>query len=190
MLGTLMRNRNLAGGFTLVELLVVIALVAIILALAAPSFTATLARKRLEGVASELATDMHYARSEAAQRNAAVGIVFGTDCYVIYVLENYSATSCAAVGIGSGVTTLKTVRITNGTSLNFVPPVARAFIAFDPVRGLAADATGAIDLSGYVDLTHSAGNWQIRALVTKVGRVKLCSPNSTISGLATDCLLG
>lgn len=181
----MMRERNTTRGFTLVELLVVIALVAIILALAAPSFTGTLARKRLEGVASELATDIQYARSEAAQRNSEVGIVFGTDCYVVYVLGNTSATSCAS--IGGAATALKTVQIADGISLTFVPPVARAYIAFDPVRGMAVDATGAIDLSGYVNLSHSAGTWQIRAMLTKAGRVKLCSPNNTITALATDC---
>ena len=169
----------------MVELLVVIALVAIILALAAPSFTGTLARKRLEGVASELATDIQYARSEAVQLNRAVGIVFGTNCYVVYVLAGNPATSCTS--LGDLATALKRVQISDGVSLTFVPPVARAFIAFDPVRGLAVDATGTTDLSGEVNLAHSAGNWQIRALVTKVGRVKLCSPNSTITALATDC---
>lgn len=172
-------------GFTLVELLVVIALVAIILALVAPSFTSTLARKRLEGVASELATDIQYARSEAVQRNVPVGVVFGTNCYVVYVLGDtgFPATGCAS--LGALATALKVVQTPEGISLT--PPVARAFIAFDPVRGMAVDTAGLTDLSGNVNLAHSAGNWQIRATVTKVGRVKLCSPNSTITALATDC---
>lgn len=175
-----------ARGFTLIELMVVVALVAIILALAAPSFTGTLARKRLEGVASELSTDIQYARSEAAHRNTAVGIVFDTNCYTVYVLGTTNATGCGALGTGGS--SLKNVQIGGGTSLAFAPAVAGAFIAFDPVRGMAVDAaTGANDLSGSVTLTNSAGNWQIRALVTKVGRTKLCSPNNTVTALATDC---
>jgi type IV fimbrial biogenesis protein FimT len=173
-------------GFTMIELLVVVALVAIILAIAVPSFTSILARKRLEGVASELATDIQYARSEAAQRNAAVGVVFGTTCYAVYVLGTTDATNCTT--LGTGAVELKTVQIGGGTGLAFTPTVSGAFIAFDPVRGMAIDATtGTVDLSGFVTATNTAGNWQIRALVTKVGRVKLCSPNNTISGLATDC---
>jgi type IV fimbrial biogenesis protein FimT len=185
MLGSMMRTQESARGFTMIELMVVAALIAVILALAVPSFTGILARKRLEGVASELATDIQYARSEAAQRNVVVGIVFGTTCYVIYVIGDTAATGCAA--IGNVATALKTVQISGGTSLTFVPPAPRAFIAFDPVRGMAADTSGATDLSGYVDLINSAGNWQIRAIVTRVGRVKLCSPNGTITALATDC---
>jgi len=167
--------------------MVVVALVAIILALAMPSFTSTLARKRLEGQASELATDIQYARSEAAQRNAAVGVVFGANCYTVYVLDPATdATACAT--LGAGAVALKAVQVTGGTTLNFTPAGAKAFIAFDPVRGMATDAaTGATDLSGNVMVTNVAGAWQIRALVTRAGRVKLCSPNNSITGLATDC---
>jgi type IV fimbrial biogenesis protein FimT len=173
-------------GFTLIELLIVVALVAIVLAVAAPSFTSTLARKRMEGVASELSTDIQYARSEAAQRNAAVGVVFGSSCYTVYVLGTTGATSCTA--LGTGAVSLKTVSISGGSSLAFSPTVSGAFIAFDPVRGMAIDAsTGTSDLSGTVTVTNVAGNWQIQAVVTKVGRTKLCSPNNTVTALATDC---
>lgn len=183
---TSMQGARRSRGFTLVELLIVIALVAVILAIAAPSFTSTVAKKRLEGVAAELATDIQYARSEAAQRNAAVGVVFESNCYTVYALGTTNATTCAALGTGG--TALKNVQVGAGTSLAFVPAVAGAFIAFDPVRGMAIDAaSGTTDLSGEVTLTNSAGDWQIRAIVTKVGRTKLCSPNNTVTSLATDC---
>jgi type IV fimbrial biogenesis protein FimT len=178
--------RTAARGFTMIEMMVVVVLAAVLLAVAVPSFQSVIARKRLEGVANELSTDIHYARAEAIQRNAVVGIVFGTDCYVVYVLDSSSdATSCTSLGAG-GVS-LKSVQITGGSVLNFVPPSPRAFMAFDPVRGMAVDATGVTDLSGDVMLTNSGGNWQIQARVTRVGRVKLCSPNNTITSLATDC---
>jgi type IV fimbrial biogenesis protein FimT len=188
MLGSMMLKRRKLIGFTLIELMVVVALVAILLSLAAPSFTSTLARKRLEGVASELATDLHYARSEAMQRNASVGVIFGTNCYVIFSPVNWESAplNCAAA---SGTGALKVVAIDGGTSLNFAPRAGQTLIAFDPVGGMALGGlTGTADYSGDVDATNSAGNWQIQARVTKVGRVKLCSPNNTITALATDCL--
>lgn len=181
------RGCHMAGrGFTLVELLVVLGVAAILLSLAAPSFTSTLARKRMEGVAAELSTDIQYARSEAAQRNAAVGIVFGTNCYTVYLLGTTAAADCGALGTGGS--SLKDVAVPSGTTMAFTPTTTGAFIAFDPVRGMATDATaGTADLSGTVALTNSAGNWQILARVTRVGRVKLCSPNGTVTALATDC---
>jgi type IV fimbrial biogenesis protein FimT len=183
----LMKTRIFQHGFTMIELMVVIAVVAILAVLAVPSLVNTLAKKRLEGAAAELATDIEYARSEAVHRNAAAGVVFAANCYTIYVLGSTNATNCTT--LGTGATQLKTVQVGNGVSLNLVPVTAgNAFIAFDPVRGMAIDAgAGATDLSGYIDVTSSSGNWQVRNLVTRVGRVKTCSPNSTIGLLATDC---
>lgn len=178
------KRRAAVLGFTLVELMIVLALVAIILAVAIPSFTSTLARKRLEGVASELSTDMQYARSEAVQRNAAVRIIVGTSCYAVHVVGTTPASNCTT--LGTAAIELKTVQIAGGTSLAFVSNNGMAFLEFEPVRGMALDAGGA-DSSGYVTLTNSAGNWQVQAIVTQFGRVKLCSPNNTVSGLATDC---
>jgi type IV fimbrial biogenesis protein FimT len=171
-------------GFTMIELMVVVVLVSIILALAVPSFTDTLARKRMEGVASELATDIQYARSEAAQRNAPVRIIVGTNCYAVHVVGSTNATNCTT--LGTGAVNLKTVQITGGTSLAFVSNNAKAYFEFDPVRGMAIDSADA-DSSGNVTMANSAGNWQIQARLSKQGRVKLCSPNNTVTGLATDC---
>lgn len=184
--------RNAAQrGFTLIELMVVVALGAIILALAVPSFTSMVPRKRMEGVASELATDIQYARSEAAQRNVPVRVTIGTYCYVITAqpTSGTPTSSCTQTGastIGAGATELKTVQITSGTSLALTSTNSLGYFEFDPVRGMAIDA-GGTDTTGYVAVTNTAGNWQIQAKVWKQGRVKLCSPNGTVTGLATDC---
>lgn len=168
-------------GFTLIELMIVVALVAIVLALAAPSFTTTLAKKRMEGVASELGTDMQYARSEAVQRNAPIRVIVGSGCYTIHTVGTTDATGCAA--LGTGAVALKSVTLPAGTaSLAFTSNNGKAFIEFDPVRGMAADATGA-DSSGHVTVSSSAGSWQLRADVTAMGRVKSCSPNNSIPGM-------
>jgi type IV fimbrial biogenesis protein FimT len=179
--------RRRALGFTAIELMVVLVVAAILLIVAAPSFVSALEKRRLEGAGAELAADIQFARSEAVQRNAAVGVVFGSSCYVIYVVGTSAATSCAA--LGTGAVPLKTVTVSSANSLTFVPTtVGNPFVAFEPVRGLAIDAgAGTTDLSGYVDLTSSAGTWQVRNLVTRVGRVKTCSPNGTVAALATSC---
>jgi type IV fimbrial biogenesis protein FimT len=57
-------------GFTLVEVMVVIAIMAIMAALAVPSFQTMLAGNRLEGRASELAAAIRLARMEAMKRGA------------------------------------------------------------------------------------------------------------------------
>jgi type IV fimbrial biogenesis protein FimT len=176
---------KLTRGFTLIELLVVISLAGVLIALAAPSFTGMLQRKRVEGVAHELGTDMQYARSEAVQRNARVRVIFGTDCYAIHVVGTTDATSCTA--LGTGAVPLKTVQIDSGPTLAFTPAVSGTpYVEFDPVRGMALDPTGS-NMSGSVTVSGGGGAWQLRSLVTRVGRMKNCSPNGSVPGFTTDC---
>ena len=167
------------AGFTLVELMIVVALVAILLALAAPSFRETLARNRLEGVAGELSTDFQYARSEAVARNVQVGLFVGSNCYTVFVFNGTAPTSACA-----HATPIKVVPIDAASiSLAFLSTATtpQAYIQFDPVRGMAADSAGA-DWQGQVIVSTSVGNWQLRTDVTNAGRVKTCSPSGTFKG--------
>lgn len=167
-------------GFTLIELMVALAVMAILATLAAPSFTTFFAKKRVEGLVSELVTDLQYARSEAVQRNTLVQVTLGTNCYVIHALPTSATvasvnTSCAqasgaASTIGSGETELKTVKITTGSPASFSP--TSGSIVFDPVRGMATITSGAETITA----TSSVGSWDLRANITIVGRANTCSP--------------
>jgi len=59
-------------GFSLLELMIAIAILGILLALAQPGFVSVLNANRLTGTANELLTTMQVARSEAVKRNARV----------------------------------------------------------------------------------------------------------------------
>ncbi|WP_404299870.1 GspH/FimT family pseudopilin [Alicycliphilus denitrificans] len=59
-------------GFTAIELMVVIAIVAVLASLAAPSFTSTIERWRVRQAAEELQSSIYYARSEAIKRGGNV----------------------------------------------------------------------------------------------------------------------
>ena len=61
-------------GFTLVELLCVVALMAIILALAAPSFAGLIRRQRMILTADEIRGTLNIARSEAIRRGSSIKI--------------------------------------------------------------------------------------------------------------------
>lgn len=71
------------SGFTLVELMVTIAVVMVLTVLAVPSFQTFLAGRRVEATADTLVSDFRYARSEAVKRTNRVTIcpsVTGTSC--------------------------------------------------------------------------------------------------------------
>jgi type IV fimbrial biogenesis protein FimT len=69
-----MKNRNQQHGFTLIETMVVVSILAILATLAAPSFRELLAAQRVKNAASDLLADMMLARSEAIRRNRPVTI--------------------------------------------------------------------------------------------------------------------
>ncbi|PVY56199.1 MULTISPECIES: GspH/FimT family pseudopilin [unclassified Simplicispira] len=61
-------------GFTAIELMVVVSIIAILAALAAPSFTPLIERWRVRQAAENLTSTIYYARSEAIKRGGGVAI--------------------------------------------------------------------------------------------------------------------
>jgi type IV fimbrial biogenesis protein FimT len=66
--------RSSLGGFTLVELLVTMAIAAVLLAIAVPAFRDFTATQKVKSTAFEVAAAMLMARSEAVKRNSAVTV--------------------------------------------------------------------------------------------------------------------
>ena len=65
-------NIRHSPGFTVIELLIVVAIVGILATLAAPNMRDIIVRMRLKTAASDLHTSLMYARSEAIKRNGAI----------------------------------------------------------------------------------------------------------------------
>jgi type IV fimbrial biogenesis protein FimT len=174
-------------GFTLIELMVVVAIAAILLTLAAPSFTGYMNKKRVEGVAAELATDIQFARTEAVVRNAPVRITFGSGCWVVHTAGSTATTCTQAAGatLGTGATQLKDVQLASNLNASLSPNNSLTYIAFDAVRAMSTSDGGGTSHS--IDVNSSSGSWQLRTAVSSVGRVQVCSPNGSVPGYATSC---
>lgn len=76
-----MSRLNHARGFSLIELMIILALLAIFVGVAVPSFQQMIQSNRAQGAAEELLAQLQYARSEAVMRNQFV------------VVENLSGTN-------------------------------------------------------------------------------------------------
>lgn len=61
-------------GFSLIELLIVVAIAAILIALALPSFTTMLVKRSVQSAALALVDDLRYTRTEALRRSKRVSI--------------------------------------------------------------------------------------------------------------------
>lgn len=66
-------------GFTLIELMVTVAVLAILLALAAPSFLDMSLSSRLTAISNSLTTSIQLARSEAIKRNQTITLCASSD---------------------------------------------------------------------------------------------------------------
>jgi len=103
-------------GFTLIELMVSIAVLAILLGIAAPSFRSMTASSDLRGVSNELITTLAQARSEAIKRGGRVTVCMSADgaaCIATggweqgWIMFNDNTHSGATAVIDAGETVLR-----------------------------------------------------------------------------------
>jgi prepilin-type N-terminal cleavage/methylation domain-containing protein len=142
--------RNLAQrGFTIIEMMTVMVIAGVLLVIALPAFNDMLARRRLEGQANELVTDLAYAKSEAVQRNRNVMLrtdPAGTSCYTIaaWTTGTGDCNCTATPRCTGGPIELKTVTLTNGVTISN----ANTRFDFEPVRGALQSAAAASAVVG------------------------------------------
>lgn len=150
-------------GFTLVELLVGMAVAGLLAMVAVPSFAEITARMRLEGAMASLGSDIQYARSEALRRRATVNFRTnaGGNTYTIFT------------GSVATPNVLKTVVLGNGLGLS-----SGVAVAYDPMRNFADTATS-------VTASASGTSASLRAVINAVGRLQVCSPSGSFKGYAS-----
>ena len=171
-------------GFTAIEIAIVLAVVAVVAMLAAPSFGGLFDRQRVRAAVSNLGVDIQYARSEAVRRNDKVTVSFTPGAAWCYgIATGTAACSCAT----EGSCDLKAVRSAPPTSgppgddyRNVTMTLTRgAGFTIDPRQG----ATGTETWVSFASTTTT--NAQARVDVNALGRVALCSPGGALPGYPT-----
>ena len=168
-----MRCRGASRGFTLVELLVVLALVAIIATLAAPSFQRAIANQKLNVAASDLMVSVMQARGEAIKNNRQAIVQ-------PLVTEDWSKGWQIYVDINNDKS------YTEGTDLliTTVPAAADSVTQYEAVRNTAVGNLIGFDPNGFV-LGRDAGRvifgsstlgtgYKKGVIISITGRARIC----------------
>ena len=154
----------------MIECCITLAITGILAGSALPYFKDTLDKRRIEGVSSEVRTDLMYARGEAVARNDGVRVSFyqggAGRCYVVHT---GSRADCQCDGSGPAVCTgdaeaLKTVNESRGVQV--LANVSS--LRFDPTHGTTSP-------TGTVCTVPERGR-AVHNVVSILGRVRTCSP--------------
>jgi type IV fimbrial biogenesis protein FimT len=189
---------NRPRGFTVVELMVTIALLALLLGLAMPSFTTWVRNAQVRTVSDALQNGLRLAQAEAIRRHRQVvfyrtnastctaatdadnaGVFWVVRTVPLVVGDPVEAVQCGQLAdVASGVT------ITGATALCFNSG-GRQVVNADPDIGGAACALDASGTSAF-DVTSTNADRPLRVLVTLGGSVRMCDPAKTLSASTPD----
>jgi type IV pilus assembly protein PilE len=114
---TRLLHRHLSKGFTLIELMIVVAIVAILAAIAIPAYTQYVTRSKLTEAMNNMA-DIRVRMEQWYQDNRAYGT--GTSCGVTMPTASYFTLSCVASNSAQAYVLTATSTAALGTAGNYV----------------------------------------------------------------------
>jgi type IV fimbrial biogenesis protein FimT len=168
-------KRLAAAGFSLVELMIVMAVIGVLLMFAVPSFSEFLANQQIRVGADAVLNGIQVARAEAVRRNRSVQVAIDVPNSGWVVSESASGTVVQTRTHEEGS------RNTNLTTM----PGGSTTITFTPLGGVTGNIDGSFSVT-QIDLDNpSGGACQtaagamrcLRILVTGGGSVRMCDPN-------------
>jgi type IV fimbrial biogenesis protein FimT len=169
---------RLRRGVTLVESLICMTVVTVTLGAVLPGFGGALERRRVEGAAAQLETDLQLTRSLAVAQNRTLRFEIAANehgsCYVVH---DGSAGDCTCAPQGAVCTAgVQTHRVAHYPADSGVVVAANVgSMVFEPLRGTVTP-TGTLRVQGSRIAVHQ--------VVNLMGRVRSCSPAGAMPGMA------
>lgn len=161
-------DKRLIAGFTIIELMITLVVLAIITVIALPSFSGVLERRQLQGAGEKLFADLMFAKTESIKRNIPIRVSFTGNganwCYGLALDANCDCT--AADCVIDGVLHVTNQDDYDGVLVDEDSTFDGTSTTFTPLRGAANP--------GNLQFTVSSGI-NLGAVVSSFGRVRLCS---------------
>jgi prepilin-type N-terminal cleavage/methylation domain-containing protein len=162
-------------GFTLVELLITIVVIAILSSIAAPSFQSLLEKRRLIAATEGIYAHLQFARSEAVKfgltANVNVSIKTGTP-WCLGISNATASCDCNTAGACVyGPAGVMERNLVGSEFSNVTLTTNQANAQLDGIRG------GFGGTAGTITLTSSPSSLSTRIVFSRLGRVKICSPS-------------
>lgn len=156
----------LVRGFTLLELMVTLAVLSVLITIGIPSFQTSLDRHQAKTVAEAVRTAITEARAESLKRNIPVRTVIRPGAAWCIGLTDESTCDCSVGDSCSLDDRERVVRASNFRSSEIESSFASPATAFDARRGMPSQ-------SGII--TIKAKNGDILVTLNKLGRTSICS---------------
>lgn len=190
------------SGLTLLEVMVVLAVVGVLVTLVAPSMHEMIGMQRLRGVATQLVTDLQFARSEAIARNQVLGFTVrnnaaeSSTCYVLFGgsdpqyinSADVAACNCAnPIGnvCGGASAEIRTVQIPRADDLTLKVPASIRTTSYKPLQGgIVPVPSGVTTLPAWdfcVEVARTPRG-RLRVIVSPSGQPSVCTPDSSVTG--------
>ena len=123
--------RRSSSGFTLIELMVTIAVLAIIIGIAAPSISTQLANQRIKSTVSTIESALKEAKAESIIRRQNIAVIYN------------SASNPKTIILQNGDDTLSTYNINDQNTVTVTtintPPIVITTVTFQPNKVIAGD---------------------------------------------------
>ena len=177
-----------SSGFTLVELMVVVAIVAILAVMAAPSYRDMIDRYRLRAATDDLVSVMSNARANAVKLDRDVNVSFGNTatgwCMGANAAVAPSAGDPAGTASACDCTAATPTCVVDGETL-LVPAGKHADVDISgTTTALIFDGNlGLLNPVGSqtMDLTSPSGRYTARVIVRPLGQATICVPSGSPS---------
>lgn len=191
--------RRSGRGFTLIELMVTIALLALLLGLAGPAFTLWTRNAQVRAVSDALQNGARLAQSEAVRRNRQMVFFLtnNTGCdnsitpaangrfWSVRTVSLIAGEAAETVQCGNLADSAGNVAIAGPTLICFNSAGRQTANASPGMGGGNTCTLNASGVSTY-DLSATGSDRPLRVLVSLGGQVRMCDPAKTLSATAPD----